>query len=148
MEDNKGLEELRHKVDNLEYKELNPLKERVGRIEVSLAENNVLTKQSVETSAKLTETMGVVKETMIQLAESMKASNKVAEELSENVKTLSTQFVGLDNKVDSKFNEVDERISKIDDKSKFDIMEWIKSNFVSVVLAIGAVTYLISQYIK
>lgn len=135
------LDDVEKKIDALQYKEINPLKEDVNDIKVNLAENNVLTKQAIETSDKLSDTMMTLRETMVEICTSMKASNKTSEELADNVKKLSSQVVTLDRKVEDKFTEVD-------DKSKVDILKWITDNWLSVILAIGAFGYIITQTIK
>jgi hypothetical protein len=82
-----------------------------------------------------------LKESLIQMAESMKVNNRVSEELAENVKMLSKQVVTLDEKVDDKFAEVD-------NKSKVDILQWLKNNWFAIVGDVAIIGYMISKITK
>jgi hypothetical protein len=82
-----------------------------------------------------------LKESLIQMAEGMKVNNKVSEELAGNVKMLSKQVVTLDEKVEDKFAEVD-------NKSKVDILQWLKNNWFAIVGDVAIIGYMISKITK
>lgn len=142
------LEEVKKKINHLEYDEIKNIKDEIGNIKVNLAENSLLTKQCVDSNEKLNDTMNSVKDTMLIMSESMRQSNKVSEELALSVKSLGTKVDIMDDKFGNKFQEVDNRINGVNDKSKIDILEWIKQNWFGVVLGIGALVYAISQIVK
>ena len=142
------LEEVKRKINHLEYDEIKNIKDEIGNIKVNLAENSLLTKQSVDSNEKLNDTMTSVKDTMLVMSESMRQSNKVSEELALSVKSLGTKVDIMDDKFGNKFQEVDNRINGVNDKSKIDILEWIKQNWFGVVMSVGAIAYIATQVIK
>ena len=142
------LEEVKKKINHLEYDEIKNIKDEIGNIKVNLAENSLLTKQSVDSNEKLNDTMTSVKDTMLVMSESMRQSNKVSEELALSVKSLGTKVDIMDDKFGNKFQEVDNKINGVNDKSKIDILEWIKQNWFGVVMSVGAIAYIATQVIK
>ena len=117
------LEEVKRKINHLEYDEIKNIKDEIGNIKVNLAENNLLTKQCVDSNEKLNDTMTSVKDTMLIMSESMKQSNKVSEELALSVKSLGNKVDTMDDKFGAKFQEVDNKINDVDDKTKIDLAE-------------------------
>lgn len=111
------LQDLKKKVAHLEYDELKQVKEDIAEIKQNLAVNNLLIEQSVETTNKLTDTLDSVKDAMIVM------SSKV-EQTSLDVKSISEKQHGLDN------------------KSKFDIVEFVRNNLVAILLGVGALVYI------
>lgn len=142
------ISDLKKKVAHLEYDEIKNIKDEIGNIKVNLAENNLLTKQCVDSNEKLNDTMNSVKDTMIIMSESMKQSNKVSEELTLSVKSLGTKVDIMDDKFGSKFQEVDNKINGVNDKSKIDILDWLKNNWFGVVAGVGVIIYISTQIIK
>lgn len=148
MDEKELYEELKDKVNKLEYTEIKKIKEDVSQIKIDLNTNNILTKQSIETSKQLSEAMGSFKETMIEMGQSLKDGNRISSELAETVKNLNDKVDNVENKMSSKFSEFDSRIESIDDKSKIDILAWIKNNWFGCVMGIGALVYVITQFIN
>lgn len=142
------LEELKTKVDKLEYVEIKELKEDINQVKIDLNTNNILTKQSIESNQKLNETMDTLKTTMIELAQSVKDGNKATSELTSTVDTLNIKVNAVDDKVDKKFTEVNNKIGQIDEKSKIDILTWLRSNWLGATMGIGAIVYAITQIVK
>ena len=148
MDEKELYEELKDKVNKLEYTEIKKIKEEISQIKIDLNTNNILTKQSIETSKQLSEAMGSFKETMIEMGQSLKDGNRISSELAETVKNLNDKVDNVENKMSSKFSEFDSRIESIDDKSKIDILTWIKNNWFGCVMGIGALVYVITQFIN
>lgn len=146
--DNEIVEDLEKRMDNLQYKELQPLKDEINNIKVNLAENNLLTKQCTESNEKMSNTLDSLKETMISVAQSVKDSNKISSELAETVKNLNNKVTSVENKMDNKFEDVYKKVNKVDDKAKIDIVKWLKDNWFGAVMAIGAIAYIISQMLR
>lgn len=144
MED-KELEDLKSKIDKLEYTEIKELKEEIQEIKLNLNTNNILTKQCTESNEKLSATLEILKSTMIEVAQSVKDSNKVTSELTATVKSLNDKVNNVESTMGKKFNEVNERMEAIDNKSKFDILKFLKSNIVGIILIVGALIYALSQ---
>ena len=146
--DNEIVEDLKKRMDNLQYKELQHLKDEINNIKVNLAENNLLTKQCTESNEKMSNTLDSLKETMISVAQSVKDSNKISSELAETVKNLNNKVTSVENKMDNKFEDVYKKVNKVDDKAKIDIVKWLKDNWFGAVMAIGAIAYIISQMLR
>lgn len=142
------LEEVKRKINHIEYEEIKNIKDEIGNIKVNLAEDGLLTKQCVACNEKLNDTMNSVKDTMLIMSESMRQNNKVSEELALSVKSLGIKVDTMDDKFGNKFQEVDNKINGVNDKAKIDILEWIKQNWFGIVMSIGALSYIVTQIIK
>ena len=121
------ISDLKKKVEHLEYDEIKNIKEDVQNIKIDLATNNLLTKQSIETTNKLSETMDRVSDTMIKLSSGIEQSNRVSSELSNKVSGLEDRF------------------DTLEEKTKFDILQCLKQNWIVIVTTCGLLIYL---YIK
>ena len=145
MEDNQELYDLKAKVNKIEYTEIKELKEEIQQVKIDLNTNNILTKQCTESNDKMSNTLDTLKDTMIEVAQSVKDSNRVTSELASTVKDLNDKVKNVESTMDKKFDEVNERIEVIDDKGKFDWMLFLKHNAVGILLGIGALIYALSQ---
>ena len=135
------IEELKAKVDKLEYTEIKNIKEDIGQIKIDLNTNNLLTQQSIDANNKLSNVIDTMRDTMIEMGQSLKDSNRISSELTDNVSNLSDKV----NKVE---NQLEEKIKNIDDKSKIDILCWMKNNWFGIV-GIGGMLYtVISNFAK
>ena len=120
-----NLDKTNKRIDHLEYEEIKSIKDDVSKIQINLSNNNLLTQQSIDTTNKLSETMDSIKETMIKLANGIDMSNKTSNELSGKVSGLEKRF------------------DTLEDKSKFDIGQFIKNNWVSIIVLFGVLAYTI-----
>lgn len=141
----KELDDLKSKLNKIEYTEIKEVKEEIQQIKIDLNTNNILTKQCTESNEKLAQTMDTLKTTMIEVAQSVKDSNKVTSELATTVKNLNDKVNNVESTMGKKFNEVNERMDTIDEKSKVDILGFLKSNIVGILLSVGALIYALSQ---
>ena len=132
----------------MQYDEINPIKEELTEIKISLSNNDLLTKQNIESNKKLNDTMDTLKTTMIEIAQSVRDSNNVTKELTETVEKLSSKVSSIEVNTKNTLDGFDEKLDKIDEKSKIDMLSWLKSNWFSVVLGLGALSYVITQLIK
>ena len=124
-------EELRKKINRIEYEDLKEIREDIQEIREDMVKHHVLLEQNISSSEKLNDTLNTVQHTMIQLTESMKSNNEVTVALSNKVSKLET------------------KIDKIEDDSKLDMRDWWKKNWVNVILLAGVVAYLVlGQYVK
>lgn len=138
------IQDLESKVNKLEYEEIKNMRNEITNIKINLAENNILTKQSIDSADKLSDTLSTVKETMIQMSESMKTNNKVSEELASSIKNLNYQVNGLEDKMECKFKEVDVKIKEQDDKGKFDWQLYVKNKIIPYLVAGSSIGVIIS----
>jgi methyl-accepting chemotaxis protein len=142
------MEELAQRVDYLERDKIPSIEKDINDIKIGLTENTLLTKQSIETSEKLANTMENVKDCMTEMAQSLKDNNKISSELTQAVGTLNQKVEDTNSRMERKFNEVDERIENVNEKSKVDILSWIRDNWFKVVLTAGALGYVVAKIIK
>lgn len=149
------LEEVKKKINHLEYDEIKNIKDEITNIKVNLAENNLLTKQCINSNEKLNETMISVKDTMITMSESMRQTNKVSEELALSVKSLGNKVDTMDDKFSNKFQEVDDKIKIVDNKTKVDLAETttngISSSIIKGIMWLlcgGGLIAIITNFIK
>ena len=119
------LDKTNKRIDHLEYEEIKSIKDDVSKIQINLSNNNLLTQQSIDTTNKLSETMDSIKETMIKLANGIDMSNKTSNELSGKVSGLEKRF------------------DTLEDKSKFDIGQFVKNNWISIIVLFGVLAYTI-----
>lgn len=133
------IDDLRKRIDNLQYKELEPLKEKVNDFAVTLERNNTLTDMCIKTNDRMSVTLDSVKDTMIKLSDSVTNANKISTQLTENVEKLN-------NKVD----KMEERIVSVDNKGKVDILTMIKENWIRIleaIVSLSVLAYIIGQTI-
>ena len=133
------IDDLRKRIDNLQYKELEPLKEKVNDFAVTLERNNTLTDMCIKTNDKMSATLDSVKDTMIKLSDSVTNANKISTQLTENVEKLN-------NTVD----KMEERIVSVDNKGKVDILTMIKENWIRIleaIVSLSVLAYIIGQTI-
>ena len=140
--DEDKIQQLEKKISHIEYEDIKDLKEDVNKIKVDLATNNVLIKQMTGSNNKLSDAIDAMKETMIEVKDSIKGTNMISKNLSNQVGALS----GKVDSIEDKFDTYDDKLDCIDNKSKIDIMRWMRDLFL--VLGTGFVTYLLSTYLR
>lgn len=128
------INDLKKKINHLEYEEIKGLKEDISKITLDLNTNNILTQQSVEVAKKLDETMASVRDTMLDISIKLGETEKTNQELKTNVQHLNSKFERLETKVEE--NE---------DSKKIDVVVWLKKNFISVIMSVGILGYILSQ---
>lgn len=141
MED---VHELKKKVDHLEYEELKPLKEQMNEIKISLSNNDLLTKQVMESNTKLNNTMDILKDTMVEIGQSVKDSNRVTEQLTSTVKQLGDKITKVETSTKESIDSFSLKLDEIDDKSKIDLLVWLKNNWLGL-FGIGGIIYTIVE---
>lgn len=145
MEDNRELEDLKQKVKKIEYTEIKEIKDDIQHIKIDLNTNNILTQQCTESNERLSNTLDSLKLTMVEISQSMKDSNKVTSELALNVRDLNSKLNDVEKTMDTKFNEVNGRMDTIDEKSKIDFVDVLRTNWIGIVMGVGALIYALSQ---
>ena len=124
-------DELKKKVNHIEYEDLKEIRGDIQEIREDMAKNHVLLKQNIDSSEKLNNTLTTVQNTMIQLSENIKHTNETTSALSNKVSNL------------------EEKIDKVENHGKLDMMEWWQKNWVNVIILVGVVAYVVlGQYIK
>ena len=123
------LDELKKKVNHLEYDEIKTLKDDITQIKIDLNTNNLLTQQSIKSNEKLSTTLESVQTAMSEITESLKDSNKISTELTQTVSNLNNKVDVLSDNTSERLQEFDNKITAIDNKSKIDITELEKDKF-------------------
>ena len=72
------IEDLKNRIDNLEYKDIKGIREDVNQIKIDQAKIGVITENATKAIEKLNETLDSSKETMIAMAQSIKDSNNIS----------------------------------------------------------------------
>lgn len=123
------LDELKKKINHLEYDEIKTLKDDITQIKIDLNTNNLLTQQSIKSNEKLSTTLESVQTAMFEITESLKDSNKISTELTQSVSNLNNKVDVLSDNTNERLQEFNNKIAAIDNKSKIDIMELEKDKF-------------------
>ena len=125
MDEKELYEELKDKVNKLEDTEIKKIKEDISQIKIDLNTNNILTKQSIETSKQLSEAMSSFKETMIEMGQSLKDGNRISSELAETVKNLNDKVDNAINKIEAILIAEKCSVSRIEDLELDNVEELI-----------------------
>lgn len=125
-------EALSQRIDTLESVQIHELRNSVTDIKENLARNNVLVEQCVKSNEKLADTMSMVSETMTTITHSLQDLNKEIESFDGKLNETNV-------KMDEKFISLREEVELVDEKSKVDVLVWLRDNWktVAVILASG-----------
>ena len=129
-------DELKSKINHLEYDEIKPIKEDISDIKIKMNTNDLLTKQALECNEKLSGAIDILKNTMMEVSQSVKDSNRINAEITKTIEELN-----------KKIASVEVRIDEIDEKSKLDIIIWLKNNWFGIVGIIGIIYAVIKTFI-
>lgn len=129
-------DELKKKIELLEREEIKPIKHDINEIKIALNSNDLLTKQALESNSKLSNAIDVLKNTMVEISQSVKDSNRINNEITKTIEELN-----------KKITTIEVRISEIDEKSKLDIMLWLKNNWFGIIGIIGIIYTILKSVI-
>lgn len=141
------LEDLKKKIDHLEYDEINPMKEDINEIKVSISKYDLLIKQALESNKKVSDSLEVLKDTMVEVSRSVRDSNRINDEITKTIEELNKRISSVDNNTKDALEKFETKITEIDNKSKLDIMLWIKNNWFGIVGVIGIIYTIIKNMI-
>lgn len=140
-------EDLKKKIDHLEYDEINPMKEDINEIKITLTSNDLLIKQALESNKKVSDSLEVLKDTMVEVSRSVRDSNRINDEITKTIEELNRRISSVDNNTKDALEKFETKITEIDNKSKLDIMLWIKNNWFGIVGVIGIIYTIIKNMI-
>lgn len=146
--DSFDISDLKKRIDHLQYDEINPLKNEINEMKITLSNNDLLTKQAVESNQKLSDTIEVLKGTMLEVAQSVKDSNRINGEITKTIEELNKKISSVEDNTKESLIGFSAKIDSLDDKSKIDILTWIKNNWFGSMLGIGALVYAVSQVLR
>ena len=140
-----GLEALVKRVDKIEYTDIKGINTELTEIKLDLRENNLLTKQSIEMNAKLSDTMDSFKSAMIEITHSIKESNNKTADLGRKMDSFEDKLNRTNAKMDEKFNELKSDVESVDEKGKIDLLLWCKTNWFKLAISFGLLGILLEQ---
>lgn len=130
-------DELKKKIDHLEYDEINPMKDDINEIKISITSNDLLVKQALESNKKVSDSLETLKDTMIEVSRSVRDSNRINDEITKTIEELNKKISSVDDNTKETLKEFKGKIEQIDDKSKLDVMLWIRNNWFGIVGILG-----------
>lgn len=139
------MEELKQKIDNIEYKDIKELRTELEEVKIDLAKNNLLTEQNTNAMNNMSKTMNSVRDTMIQMSSAIECISRTNKELAINVGNQNEKIDRLQERqdiYDTNLEKMREDIEANEDKGKFDIILFLKNNWVSIVISAGLLVYL------
>lgn len=140
-------EELKKKIDHLEYDEINPLKADMNEMKITLSNNDLLTKQALESNERLSRAIDVLKTTMVDVSQSVKDSNRINGEITRTIEELNKKITSVEVNTTENLKEFGKKIDEIDNKSKIDITLWLKNNWFGIVGILGILYTILKELI-
>ena len=133
------LEDLRKKIDHLEYDEINPMKEDINEIKLNIGRYDLLINQALESNKKVSDSLEVLKDTMVEVSRSVRDSNRINDEITKTIEELNKRICGVENNTKETLKIFEGKIDEIDNKSKLDIVLWLKNNWFGVIGILGLI---------
>ena len=134
------------------------LRKRVGVLEQKQAVSDILAQQSIETTKELSLTLKEFSITLVNINNSLARSDEKIEEVSKIISKIDCKVSSLEENFEEKVDCLEANLSKdvgilkqkieeVEEKGKFDIVLYIKQNFIKIILIAGALGYVVSQFI-
>jgi len=140
-------DELKSKINHLEYDEIKPMKEDINEMKITLSNNDLLTKQALESNKKVSDSLEVLKGTMIEVSQSIKDSNRINNEITKTIEELNRKIGAVETNTQETLKTFGNKLEEIDNKSKLDIVLWLKNNWFGIVGIIGIIYAVIKTFI-
>jgi methyl-accepting chemotaxis protein len=142
-----GFEDLKKRIDHLQYDEINPIKEDINEIKITLTSNDLLVKQALESNKKVSDSLEVLKDTMVEVSRSVRDSNRINDEITKTIEELNKRICSVDESTNNTLKAFGKKIEEIDNKSKLDIMLWLKNNWFGIIGILGIIYTIIKNTI-
>lgn len=130
-------EELKKKINHLEYDEIAPMKEDINEIKITLSSNDLLIKQALESNKKVSDSLEVLKDTMLEVSRSVRDSNRINDEITKTIEELNNRICSVESNTKETLKTLGDKVTEIDNKSKLDIMLWMKNNWFGIIGILG-----------
>jgi len=134
--------------------EQNGLDTRVGKVENRITALEVKGIHSDELSEKLATINETLCNTLHEIQLTMKDMSYQLQHTQQNTEMIGKDLQSYKSEVATQFNlfkanvcEIDEKLSEVDEKSKIDIMLWIKSNWFKIFFVGSVIGYILKTYI-
>lgn len=110
-------------------------------LEELIKRNSELTEKSIESNDKLSEALHDIKVTMTVMNDKIDSQGEKLEQMKHDFENTSKQ-------TDNKIQEIEERAETFENKTKFDMLAWLKENFPWIIVFVGLGAAIASQYVK
>lgn len=127
-------------IDDLTVR-MNKIDQRVARMESSSDFFKDVLKKNTETNEKLNDTLSEVKSSIFALNSKMESHVKVIEDM-------DVRFTQANAEASRKIDIIDEKLQQYEDKSKFDIMMFLKHNWGWIMVLLGMGILYVSEFVK
>jgi len=135
------------------------LRKRVGVLEQKQAVSDILAQQSIETTKELSLTLKEFSITLVNINNSLARSDEKIEEVSKIISKIDCKVSSLEENFEEKVDCLEANLSKdvgvlkqkieeVEEKGKFDFVLYVKQNFIKILLTLGGLGYVISQFIN
>ena len=132
-----GFDDLKKRVDHLQYDEIVPMKDDINELKLTLNTNEMLIKQALESNKKVSDSLEVLKDTMVEVSRSVRDSNRINDEITKTIEELNRRLCSVDSNTKETLKSFENKIIEIDNKSKLDVMLWMKNNWFGIVGILG-----------
>lgn len=135
------------------------LRKRVGVLEQKQAVSDILAQQSIEITKELSLTLKEFSITLVNINNSLARSDEKIEEVSRIISKIDNKVSSLEENFEEKVDCLEANLSKdvgvlkqkieeVEEKGKFDFVLYVKHNFIKILLILGAIGYVASQFIN
>lgn len=132
------------------------MRKRIGVLEQKQAVSDLLTQQSIETSKELSTTLKDFGITLVNISNSLSRSDERMEEMGKVISKIDHKVDCLEANVENRVDELEgdfcdkvsglhQKIEIVEEKGKFDFIQYIKQNFIQIVIASGVAAYIITN---
>lgn len=123
------------------YAKLDDHDHRITQLESTRPFLQDLIQRSVKSSELLTQTMQDVQMSMVKLNDKM-------DEQAREMKEMKADFEKANKATADKLSTVESKVTTLEEAGKFDIRDYLKHNFLWIVVVLGMGVLYVSQYVK
>ena len=128
--------------------DIGTLYSKVGKIDVRLKEVETvqpflkeMLERNIQTSEKLTDTLGEIQISMEHLNDKMEQQSLALENQKE-------EFVKTNQELNNRISNLDQKVDKLEEKGKFDIHMFLKTNWPWIIIVLGLGIGYVSKFVK
>lgn len=128
--------------------DIGTLYSKVGKIDVRLKEVETvqpflkeMLERNIQTSEKLTNTLGEIQISMEHLNDKMEQQSLALENQKE-------EFVKTNQELNNRISNLDQKVDKLEEKGKFDIHMFLKTNWPWIIIVLGLGIGYVSKFVK
>lgn len=134
------------------YSKVNKLDSRMTKIESTRPFLEDMIRRNVGTNEKLVETLQEVQISMVKMNEKMDEQSMAIAAMKQEFEVANAEthekIEAVDKRAAEEIAKVGERVEEVEEKGKFDIHLFIKSNWPWILILLGVGFYTISKFVK